>query len=824
MSPDHSLQPVETVPVASAPRYVCLHGHFYQPPREHPWLGEIERQESAFPYHDWNERIAAECYAPNAAARIVDARGHIHLIVNNYSRMSFNFGPTLMSWLEAKRPDVYEQILKADVEGRERFGGHGPAIAQAYNHIIMPLANRRDKLTQIRWGMKDFQHRFGREPEGMWLPETAVDLETLQLMVDHGVKFTILAPRQGSRVRRIEEEPWHDVSNARVDPRRAYRCALPSGDFITLFFYDGIVAQDCAFGGLLSNGEDFVQRLLSIFDRHWKAGQLVHVATDGETYGHHVRLADMTLAYALRRLEQDKDVRLTVYGEFLELHPPDYEVEIYENSSWSDIHGIERWRSGKGSCTGMHPGWQQEWRGPLREGLDHLRDGLADVFACESRELFRDPWAARDDYIRLILDRSPSNVDAFFDRHAPSRLRDGERIRALHLLEMQRNGMLMFTSCGWFFDEISGIETVQILQYANGALQIAEALSGRHLESDFIEHLRRAPSNIPEFGHGATVYDRFVKAARVDILRVAVHYAVTTVFHHYPERSRLFCFDVHSLAHQPYTMGRQTLVIGRAELRSRVSTEETQIVYAVLHLGDHNIMAGVRPFVSLDAFRSMQQSVTEAFFATDLPQAIRLIDRHFSDGLYSIRHLFRDEQERVLERVLEPSLSEMERAFRQIYTHHQPLMNIYREARVPPPKVFATTVEFLVNAGLRRCLNSPHPLLDELSSHVDEAQRWRPQLDVEEIRLAAKRRTHALLKELASAPEKLELLDYLNRFLHIVRKLPIAIDLWEAQNIYFVLHQVLLPQVTQRQDNLSQTWIETFRSIGEALQIRRADD
>src|SRR5262249_23746878 len=245
--------------------YLCIHGHFYQPPRESPWLEAIELQESAHPYHDWNERVAAECYARNAASRILDDNKRIVRITNNYSKISFNFGPTLLSWIEGKDQALYQAILEADAVSSKTFSGHGSALAQCYNHPIMPLANERDKLTQVVWGISDFQHRFGREPEGMWLPETAVDLSTLEILAKLGIKFTILAPSQARRVRKIGGRTWRETCNGRIDPTMSYLVRLPSGRTISIFFYDDPISRAVAFERLLTNGEQFAQRLLGAF-------------------------------------------------------------------------------------------------------------------------------------------------------------------------------------------------------------------------------------------------------------------------------------------------------------------------------------------------------------------------------------------------------------------------------------------------------------------------------------------------------------------------------------------------------------------------------
>ncbi len=282
-------------------RYICVHGHFYQPPRENPWLREIEQQSSAAPWHDWNERIADECYAPNTDAPVgrEDDKGQ-PVTLNTFSRISFDTGPTLLSWLERSRPGILEAIREADRSGRERFSGHGPAMAQAYNHLIQPLADSRDRQTQILWGISDFRHRFGRDPQGLWLPETAVDIESLDLMAAAGVRFTILASHQAA-----VEEP--------IDPTLPYLVRLPSGREMSVFFYDDELGNAVSFGGLLNDREVFLRTLLdrgipesdleTDADSDPDQPRLIHLATDGETFGHHVKGGEETLAWTLDQLE-----------------------------------------------------------------------------------------------------------------------------------------------------------------------------------------------------------------------------------------------------------------------------------------------------------------------------------------------------------------------------------------------------------------------------------------------------------------------------------------------------------------------------------------
>ncbi|MFC1770221.1 DUF3536 domain-containing protein, partial [Nitrospirota bacterium] len=433
-------------------RYLCIHGHFYQPPRENPWLEAIEVQDGAYPYHDWNERINSECYAPNALSRMLDDEGRIRKIISNYARISFDMGPTLLSWMQAHAPNTYELILEADKVSTRMHGGHGSAMAQCYNHLIMPLANKRDKITQSIWGIKDFRHRFGRNPEGVWLPETAVDLETLGILAGEGIRFTVLDQHQARKVI-TKEGNAVDVSGGRIDPKHPYRCILPGGKEMAIFFYDGSISQAVAFEGLLKSGDQFRARLLSGYAEKQEGPQLMHIATDGESYGHHHRFGDMAMSYALTTIEENELARLTNYGEYLELHPPTEQVEIVENTSWSCAHGIERWRSDCGCSSGFHPHWNQQWREHLRDSLDWLRDEVSPQYEKTASAFFKDPWAARDDYISVMLDHG--NLSDFLTRHTDGSTEFEHMPDAIGLLELQRNAMLMYTSCGWFFDDIS---------------------------------------------------------------------------------------------------------------------------------------------------------------------------------------------------------------------------------------------------------------------------------------------------------------------------------------------------------------------------------
>jgi alpha-amylase/alpha-mannosidase (GH57 family) len=479
--------------VLSHNSYVCIHGHWYQPPRENPFTGEVGVQPSAAPFANWNERITAECYAPNTRAEILGDDGAVRSRINNYEWVSSDWGPTLLDWLEEHEPETYGRVIAADAASIEHFNGHGTAVAHTFNHTILPLSNRRDKRTQIVWGIADFRHRFGRDPAGMWLPETAVDLESLELMAEAGIRYTILSPYQAAAT--LEEGAWTDVVGGGVDTRVPYTVQLFGGRTIGVFFYNGPLSQEIAFNGILEDGSILAKRLVQALGEPGAEAHLSHVATDGETYGHHHRHGEMALAKAIQDLRGDRGVELTNYSAFLAKHPPTRIARIIEGTSWSCAHGVERWRGNCGCHTGQHPDWNQEWRAPLRESLDYLRNDLIEVFESRGATVLQDPWAARDEYIEVILGEP---TDEFLDQHGRSNLSDEQRNLAIDLLEIQHRAMLMYTSCGWFFDDISGLEAVFVLRQAGRVIDLARRAVDRDLEPGFVAILDKARSNVDD--------------------------------------------------------------------------------------------------------------------------------------------------------------------------------------------------------------------------------------------------------------------------------------------------------------------------------------
>lgn len=794
-------------------KYICIHGHFYQPPRENAWLEAIEVQDSAHPYHDWNERISAECYAPNAASRILE-NGIIKDIINNYSRISFNFGATLLSWMENYDQDTYQAILEADRQSVLHFSGHGSAMAQVYNHIIMPLANRQDKITQIVWGIRDFEHRFKRKPEGMWLAESAVDTDSLELLAAHDIKFTVLAPRQAKAFRRTGDEHWHELRDSGVDTRRPYVCRLPSGRTIILFFYNGDIAQRVAFNGLLNDGQKFAQALLGAFNDQSNEHQLVHIATDGETYGHHHKHGDMALAYCLDYVEQNKQAKITNYAEYIAKVTAEYEIQIHENSSWSCVHGVERWRSDCGCNSGGREGWNQKWRQPLRESLDWLRDQLNEVYANEASRLLHDPWEARNAYIEVILNRDDDTVQQFFKQHGRHEV---DQSQVLRLMEMQRNAQLMYTSCGWFFDEISGIETTQILQYACRAIQLISQTGGKDLEEEFMRRLETAPSNIPALENGANVYVKYVVPAKTNLARVGMHYAVASLFEEDPEHAPLFNYSAVNEFFLRKEAGEQKLALGVTKVKSNVTRSEKRFTFAVVHIGKHNIMGNISLDMEADKFASMQMRILTAFEEGRLGDVISLMQTYFGPVNYTLWQLFKDEKRRVLEMITQQSMRELEESLRRVYNHDYPLVNALVNNDIPTPKAYTTTFEYILNADLLNCFKTEKINILELERVMEELIRWN--LAIEDPGKVSRMAGESIFKELkriSAERSNTKRIEKLNRVFPLLKEFKLEPILYKSQNLYF--------EISREEDvenlNTKKDWSKQFKLLGENLGVK----
>jgi alpha-amylase/alpha-mannosidase (GH57 family) len=762
------------------PRYLCIHGHFYQPPRENPWLEAVEIQDSAAPYHDWNQRITRECYAPNCRARLTDGQGKIINLLNNYAWMSFNFGPTLLTWMTESAPEVLGGIVEGDRLSRERRHGHGNALAQVYNHMIMPLAGPRDKRTQVVWGIADFRFRFGREPEGMWLAETAVDLATLEALALGGIRFTILAPSQARRWRRTGTTSWSEGPEP-IDPTRAYLCRLPSGKSIALFFYNGPISSAVAFEKLLDSGEKFLAVLLKGFDATRQHAQLVHIATDGESYGHHHKYGEMALAYVLNRLANDPSIRLTNYGEYLELHPPEWEVEIHENTSWSCAHGVERWRSDCGCNTGR--GWHQKWRAPLRQALDQLNTRLDGTFISRGRECFPDPWAARDAFIQVILDRSTETVRGFLKKHAHPDLDDLQIRHALWLLEMQRHALLMYTSCAWFFDEISGLETVQCLRYAARALQLA-----RHFQLDFEEEflrgLEQAPSNLPQYQNGRGVWQKLVHPARFDMDRVLAHYAISLIYREAKEHDSVFCFAIEIRDQEMHGHGNTHVAVGLLRVSSRLTWNEAETCFLVVHYGGLDFHAALRKAPEPAEYAAFKEKLFHLYDTESMADVAALVAAEFQGEIHRLGDLFVEEQRRIIGIVLQERFADYQQDLDRLAEPDEDVIYQLGRLNYPVPKSMrAAAANWCDQQILQEIARlDAEEALKRIKHLIERATVWGYQPDREVLGTALAGELKAVLLEINPLSDLAALAAHAGHLLDAAGLLGITLDLWEAQN------------------------------------------
>ena len=792
-------------------KYICIHGHFYQPPRENAWLEVIEVQDSAHPYHDWNERISAECYGPNTASRILNEKGAITDIVNNYSRISFNFGPTLLSWMEQNDRESYDAILEADHISQTAFGGHGSALAQVYNHMIMPLANSQDKETQVIWGIRDFVHRFNRMPEGMWLAETAVDTESLELLAKHDIKFTVLAPRQAKAFRKIGETQWISADKG-IDTRRPYVCNLPSGRSIVLFFYDGDISQGVAFSGLLNDGRKLADRLLNALDKSSAEPQLCHIATDGETYGHHHKHGDMALAFCLNFIEKNSKVKLTNYAHFLSLHEPTYEAQIHEQSSWSCVHGIERWRNDCGCNTGGKPSWHQRWRKPLRETLDWLRDELTVLFQQEG-EIFKDPWLARNEYINVILRRNDETIRKFMRDHCSHTV---EAPQVLRVMEVQRNAMLMYTSCGWFFDEVSGIETTQIMQYACRAMQLVSQISEVNLELEFRRRLEDIPSNVPTLTNASNIYTKFVLPARINLQRVGMHYAVASIFEEDMESFPVFNYTTANEIFVRKEAGEQKLVLGVTKVRSNVTRSEKKFAFAVIYMGKHNIIGNISLDMEDEKFSSMQVRMIAAFEEARLGDVIGLMQTYFGPEKYTIWQLFQDEKRKVFNFITYQSMLDLEDSLRRIYNRDYPLVMALANNGIPIPNAYKTSFEYILNADLLNCFQNEKINIRMVERVMTELVKWDLRIeDPGKVERLAGESIFKELKRISAERDSLKRVERLNRLFPLMIKFNLRPNLYRSQNLYFEISKD-----NYDNDSRSPEWLKQFTLLGENMGVK----
>ncbi len=780
-------------------KFLTIHGHFYQPPRENPWLEAIELQDSALPFHDWNERICKECYNPNSVSRIVDNKNQILDIVNNYQYMSFNFGPTLLSWMEEFAPLTYERIIKADIDSISEHSGHGNALAQVYNHMIMPLANAHDKETQVKWGIRDFEYRFGRKPEGIWLAETAVDDATLKVLVDNGIKFTILSPYQALKIRKTGDKEWQDVSWGNIDPARSYKYTLKgdSKKSIALFFYDGAISKSVAFDELLKDGNRFIKRLKEGVSETRNYPQLINIATDGESYGHHTKFGDMALSYVLKIKAEDEGFKITNYAEYLDKYESDYEVDIKQASSWSCFHGVGRWKEDCGCSTGGHPGWNQKWREPLRNALDYLRDELAKVFEAEGPKYFNDnPWAIRNKYIDVILDRNYVTIRKFQKENFKPDLTEEQKVKGMELLEIQRQAMLMYTSCGWFFSEISGIETVQIMKYAARAMQLVARFTNEDFETHFKDILSQAKSNIAEFGTGKDIYERFVKPSVVTAKQIACLWAISSLYQDFEDEEDVYCYTVKRHSYQKVQKGSSNFLVGHIEISSKVTLQKADLMFALMQYAGGDFHCAIKEFSNDAEFNELQATLIKTFALNPITEIIRTLDEKFGKEYFTLKDIFIEERKKILQILLKDQLEKFGNTYKEMYDQGKGSIYHMQNLGLEIPKEFKISAEYALSHRYNDLLAGSDgfveaPIVQQIKDINFEAKRMNITIDKTPSNKNFAKRIITNLNRLTKSFE-IQQADTIIELFEIVEKLDLQIDISEAQNIYYnkIYHRI----------------------------------
>jgi len=810
--------------------FLTIHGHFYQPPRENPWLEAIELQDSALPFHDWNERINKECYNPNSISKIVDNRNRILDVVNNYEHMSFNFGPTLLSWMEHFAPLTYERIIKADIESVSEHSGHGNAMAQVYNHIIMPLANGNDKQTQIKWGIRDFEYRFGRKPEGMWLAETAVDDETLKFLEENGIKFTVLSPYQALKFRQEGDKDWQDVSWGNIDPARSYRYYIKSapGKFIDLFFYDGAISRSVAFDELLKDGNKFIKRLKEGISDCRDYPQLINIATDGESYGHHTKFGDMALSYVLKIRAKDEGFKITNYAEYLDKYRSNCEVDIKQASSWSCFHGVGRWKEDCGCSTGGHPGWNQKWRKPLRDALDYLRDELIVVFENEGQKYFDNVWNVRNKYINVILDRNEMNVKKFQQENFKPDLTDDDKVHAMELLEIQRQAMLMYTSCGWFFSEISGIETVQIMKYAARAMQLASRFTSKNLEEKFLEILSQAKSNIPEFGTGKDIFERFVKPSIITVKQIATLWALSSLYQDFEDEENVYCYTITRKAYKKVQKNSSTFIVGHIEIQSKITLQKSNVMFALMQYAGGDFHCTIKEYSDDAEFNRIKNDLIKIYTMNTLTEIIRALDEYFGKEYFTLKDIFIEERRKILQILLKGKLEKFSQTYQEMYDEGKGSIYHLQGLGLSIPDEFKISAEYALSHKFNDIVvHSGGFVEDDLIQQATdinfEAKKIDIKLDKSPSNLVFSKKILQNINRLVHSFE-IQQADVVLEIFDNVRKLELNVDIAEAQNIYFtkIYHRIgdiIASEAFKNKKSSNKRFVEMLLDIGENLNI-----
>ncbi|MGC9209796.1 MAG: DUF3536 domain-containing protein [Acidilobus sp.] len=796
-------------------KYFAVFGHFYQPPRFNPWTEEVDLDPTTKPYHDWNDLVAHESYIPNAKAKVEDEEGFVDDIVNNYLNLSFSFGPLLLQYIGKRYPWLLEAIVAADKESVVKRSGHGNAIAQPYAHIIMPLSKPEYRRISIWWGIRFFERTFEREPEGFWLPEAAVDNETLQILKEFGIKFVILSPHQiknfvtkdGTRL---------PVSEQSLDTRVPYRALLPNGEEIDVVVYNRWLSGLVAFGDLLKSGELLVRRVMEAYDNR-STPQLVSIAVDGETFGHHKKRGEVELAKAFR-LAETYGLKITNLAEFdLTISPPSTLVEIRENTSWSCQHGVERWRSNCGCGSEIRPGWTQAWRTPLRNAVDRLAEASLKQFYEVGKSLFTDPLKAILDYGDVVFSRSPDVTSDYLQKHLTSPTEENKN-KALRALELVRHALLAQSSDAWFFEDIARPEPIQSLKHMRRAVELLRSIGGPDIEGELLDILSKAASNVPQEGTGRDLYLKYAVTSSVGPEKLAATIAMRLLFESLPQEMDFYSYRVIIERILPLRLGRFRAVTGLATMISRITWSHYRVMFAGVYYGWYNVYGGAGLASSTKDYEDLEGTVSSMFSSGMIPDLVDYLSKRFSQNLIDLRGTLKDEQKTLMWHIAEGAVADLTKQFDALYESYAPLMYYIKGLGLNYPGAFGHLLEYhieksLINALATSPLNSA--LVAELAKWALTAGvRLSPEVSEYFIKVII-----GLIKELRDRPTDARVLKDLEVIIRSYYDLGLPFELLgEVQDAFISLrNDVLRPGL----DEIRHSGLESaYRAVATLLKVR----
>ena len=762
--------------------FITIHGHFYQPPRENPWTEQIELQPSAQPFHNWNARINKECYKANCFARILNSENLIENIINNFQYISFNIGPTLMKWIKENSKETYYKILEADKNSIELYSGHGNAIAQVYNHTILPLAKNKDKHTQILWGIEDFKTHFKREPEAIWLAETAVNQDTIDVLVEFNLKYIILSPFQACKVRPLGKKKWTDVSTGNIDITMPYKQYSRDGRSINIFFYNHTISSAIGFEHLLTNSYLLVEKFQQFI---WDANRpiLISTCTDGESYGHHEKFGEMCLAHFIKHSSQKHGLTLTNYGQFLELYKPTHEVQIKsgfqgEGTAWSCAHGVGRWIRNCGCSDGGYPSWNQHWRTPLREAFNWLHDQILKAYQIKASHLLKDLQQAKNSYINIISNRNPENRREFLKKFCTKKnITDHESALIFRFMEALYQCQLLFTSCAWFFADISGLEPIQNLKYAARAIQLIKIYLKNDLENDFLNKLIFIKSNNASQGTAKDIYNKEVKSSIINYKMIVSNYAIVSFILNEFKPRKIYNYNIEPVNHEQRKNINKPLEKGMVWLHDNYTGEKLGYIYFLFPKSIRNMRC-----YTLNNKENFEFNITTI---ETIEQEISILT---NEKYYTIKDLFTDNREQIIKLAFSKQMKQTEKMLDKLYDKNIELLETFYETRLPIPKILKTLCEYVYSNKIDNTLikqDSQSLESEKIAETFKYANRLGFNVKSEKIQKDIDRLFKNQLYLLENGPNNEDYVKNILEILNLADSLSLSLDLDNYTNIVY---------------------------------------